>query len=297
MKINAVIVGYGNLGKSLEKEIKKFGEFNLIAIYSRRNIENKLYRPFDSLARCNDADVALIALGSYGDVTQNVQNLGGFHTVDSYDVHAEMQRYKQTLNLARPDKISVIGAGWDPGLLSLARGTFGSVADKTVTVWGKGISQGHSNALRNIPGVLDAVQFTVPKENCEELIKNGEYCDKNLIRRVCYVSCVEQDKAQVEQEIKSMPHYFRDYDTEVIFCSDKEVRDLKKRTEHKGAAYCAGDGFASKCEVSLQCNTDFTAKIMLKYALAIPRMEKDGYKGALDVFDIPIKYVADRALI
>lgn len=297
MKINVAVVGYGNLGKSLEKEIAKDERLNLVGIYSRRNISNPLYRPFNSLSECNDAEIALIALGSYGDIAQNIENFTSFHTVDSYDVHAEMQRYKQALNAARPNKISVIGAGWDPGLLSLCRGTFGSVADNVTTVWGKGISQGHSNALRSVLGVLDAVQFTVPKENCDELILNGEYRSEKLLNRVCYVTCVESDKERIEKEIKAMPHYFENYDTEVIFCSAKEIRDLKMHTEHKGISYAKGCGFNSRCEVSLNCNTDFTAKIMLKYALAVPQLVKDGYSGALDVFDIPLKYIASQSLI
>lgn len=297
MKINVAVVGYGNLGKSLEKEIAKQKGLNLVGIYSRRNLSNPLYRPFNSLSACKDVEIALIALGSYGDIAQNIDKFTDFHTVDSYDVHAEIQHYKQALNAARPNKISVIGAGWDPGLLSLCRGAFGSVAESVTTVWGKGISQGHSNALRSVLGVLDAVQFTVPKQNCDELILSGESCCEKLLNRVCFVTCVESDKERIEREIKAMPHYFADYDTEVIFCSAKEVRDLKKQTEHKGVSYAKGSGFNSRCEVSLDCNTDFTAKIMLKYALAIPQLAKDGYTGALDVYDIPLKYIAPQSLI
>lgn len=293
MKLDVVIVGYGNLGKSLEREIGKNDKINLKAIYSRRSIENPLFRPFGTLKNCIDADVALIALGSYNDVTENIESFAGLDTVDSYDVHANIAAYKEKLRKAKANKLSIVGAGWDPGLLSLARGVFGIGAKQVTTVWGKGISQGHSNALRSITGVLDAVQFTVPKSNCDELLRQGETDAKKLVNRECFVACVQKDTADIYSAIVHMPHYFEGYDTTVTFCSPKEVRKLKEQTAHKGVASCVGEGFSARCEVQMESNADYTAKIMLGYALAVPQLKKDGFKGPLDVYDIPLKYLAN----
>ena len=166
-----------------------------------------------------------------------------------------------------------------------------------VTVWGKGISQGHSNAVRSIAGVIDAVQFTVPKTNCEELIEKGETDVKKLHDRVCYVACVEKDREEIERQIKGMTNYFEGYDVEVQFVSAMEVRELKKDTSHRGQVFCAGNGYKAKASLTLDCNTELTAQIMLMYARILPQLKKDGYKGALDAFDIPLKYIADKGLI
>lgn len=293
MKLNVAIVGYGNLGKSLEKEIGKSENFCLKAIYSRRSIDNPLFRPFGALKNCIDVDVALLSLGSYGDIIENVDYFANLDTVDSYDVHANIVSYKEKLRKIKPGKLSVVGAGWDPGLLSLARGIFGVGADSVTTVWGKGISQGHSNALRAIGGVIDAVQFTVPKPDCSDLLNQGETDAKKLVNRECFVACVQSDIESIKDTIAHMPHYFDGYDTKVTFCSPKEVRKLKEQTAHKGVTSCIGEGFSARCEVQMTSNADYTAKIMLGYALAVPQLKKDGYKGPLDVYDIPIRYIAN----
>lgn len=290
------IAGYGNLGKSLEKEILKSDESELVAIYSRRNISHAKYRPLREIGKDTETEVMLIALGSYSDVREQEKALAKFDTVDSFDTHAAMEDYKKELTALNGERIALVGLGWDPGILSLARGTF-SLGNSAVTVWGKGISQGHSNAVRSIAGVIDAVQFTVPKEDCEELIEQGETDVKRLHDRVCYVACVERDREEIERQIKGMTNYFEGYDVEVKFVSPVEVRELKKDTSHRGWVFCSGLGYKAKVDLTLDCNTELTAKVMLRYALSIPQMKKDGYKGALDAFDIPLRYVADRRLI
>lgn len=291
------IVGYGNLGKSLEKEINKSKDDELTSIYSRRTLDNGRYRPIDDLDKHCDADVLLIALGSYADVTNYADKFVNYDTVDSFDTHAKIAEYKATLKKIKPDKISIISTGWDPGLLSLARGVFSDDTSATVTVWGSGISQGHSNAVRAIEGVLDAVQFTEPTSNYDKLIENGETDGKKLHKRVCYVAAVESDKPRIEQEILTMPDYFDGYETEVNFVTAQEVRELKKRTSHKGRAIIKGDGYRAETSVEMASNADFTAKIMLRYAKALPKLKRDGYAGPLDVFDIPMKYIASNKLI
>lgn len=290
------IVGYGNLGKSLEQAIEKSEELDLTAIYSRRNLDNKKYRPLQNIERDNDFDAAMIALGSYNEAGEYAKLFARFDTVDSFDTHAQIANYKKALTALNPNRIAIVGAGWDPGTLSLARGSF-SLGNTPITVWGKGVSQGHSNAIRSIAGVIDAVQFTVPKHNCEQLIEAGETDCKRLHDRLCYVACVQSDREQIREQIANMQNYFEGYDVTVEFVTPAEVRQLKADTSHRGQVYCAGEGYKAYASLSLVCNTDLTAQVMLRYAQAIPQLKHDGFKGALDVFDIPLKYVADKELV
>ena len=291
------IVGYGNLGKSLEKEIEKRADMTLTAIYSRRNLNHAKYRPLKDIALPCDFDVALLALGSYNEIAEYAPLFTRLDTVDSFDTHVQIAEYKAHLNETKKNSLSIISTGWDPGLLSLARGVFSVGGSDVVTLWGEGVSQGHSNAVRQIRGVIDAVQFTCPKPTAEQDIKNGERDSAKLHARICYVSCVEADKERIQQEIVNMPNYFKGYDTKVIFTTTQEVRELKNRTAHRGQVISIGEGFSVKTDVQLDCNTDYTAKIMLHYAKALPKLKSDGYRGALDVYDIPLRYLADTKLI
>ncbi|MDE7454452.1 MAG: diaminopimelate dehydrogenase [Clostridia bacterium] len=290
------IVGYGNLGKSLEKTIIHNDNIQLTAIYSRRTLDNKMYRPLQSITQHVDFDVVLNALGSYDDARQYAPLLAKFDTVDSFDTHASIAEYKEQLNKLNGDRIAIVGAGWDPGILSLIRGTF-SLGNTPVTVWGNGISQGHSNAVRNIDGVIDAVQFTVPKNNYKTIIQNGEHNSANLHDRLCYVACVEEDKDNVKRQIKDMPNYFVDYNTTVKFVTPAEVRQLKQDTSHCGQVFCSGNGYVASACLKLDCNTDLTAQVMLMYAQAVAKLKQYNYHGALDVFDIPLKYIAGSNLV
>ena len=297
MNTKLSIVGYGNLGKSLEKEIAKQHGLELVAIYSRRELDHAKFRPLEDIASYDDCDVTLIALGSYGDILHYADYFKHLDTVDSFDTHAKIAEYKASLNATKPDRISIISTGWDPGLLSLIRGVFSVGADACSTLWGEGVSQGHSNALRTIQGVVDAVQFTVPKQNAIELIHKGITDSKKLHDRLCYVACKKADEARIKSEIVNMKNYFEGYDTTVIFCEPSEIDQLKQRTEHRGQIVTMGEGFSTHAEVKLDCNTDYTAKIMLEYAKAIPQLKADGYGGALDVFDIPLRYLAKDYMI
>ena len=297
MSIKLAIVGYGNLGKSLEKEIAKRHDTELVAVYSRRNIDHEKLRALKTIENDYDFDVALIALGSYGDVTEYANTFAHLDTVDSFDTHAKIEQYKNELNKVKKDSLSIISTGWDPGLLSLARGVFSIGGGKAVTLWGEGVSQGHSNAIRSVRGVIDAVQFTCPKLSAEQKISKGETDSAKLHDRICYVACVASDRKRVKKEIVTMQNYFADYDTKVIFTTPQQVRELKQRTAHRGQVVVNGEGFCAKTDVQLDCNTDYTAKIMLDYAMAIPKLKADGYRGALDVYDIPLKYLASKNLI
>ena len=297
MTLKLAVVGYGNLGKSLEKEIVKHQHLTLTAIYSRRNLNHPKYRPLKDIDKADDFDVALLSIGSYNDISQYAPLFARLDTVDSFDTHAKITEYKTALSEIKRDNLSIISTGWDPGLLSLARGVFAIGGGEGVTLWGEGVSQGHSNAIRSIRGVIDAVQFTRPKQNAEQRILNGERDSKKLHDRICYVACVDSDKERIEKEIVSMPNYFEGYDTKVIFTSSQEVRERKTRTAHRGQVISIGEGFLAKTDVKLDCNTDYTAKIMLDYAKALPHLKADGYRGALDVYDIPLRYLIDTSLI
>ena len=297
MNSKVAIVGYGNLGKSLEKEIAKQQGFELVAIYSRRKLDHPLFRPLQEIDKYNDCDVALLALGSFNDILRYAEFFKGIDTVDSFDTHAKIGEYKKLLNAVKPERISIISTGWDPGLLSLIRGVFSVGAEAAVTLWGEGVSQGHSNAIRTLEGVVDAVQFTKPKDNALELIRQGVTDSKRLHDRLCYVACKKADEERLREEITNMPNYFEGYDTQVIFCEPSEVARLKQKTAHRGQVVTRGEGFYTHSEVNLDCNADYTAKIMLSYAKALPQLKADGYKGALDVFDIPLKYLASDELI
>ena len=281
----------------MEKEIAKQRDLTLTAIYSRRALPHEKYRPLDALEKDTDCDVALIALGSYDDVLRYAGTYAHLDTVDSFDTHAKIDEYKARLNTVKKDTIAIISTGWDPGLLSMIRGVFSVGADTCTTLWGTGVSQGHSNAIRSVTGVVDAVQFTKPKANALELIRAGVTDGKRLHDRICYVACADGDRERVEKEIVNMTDYFAGYDTQVIFCEPREITHLKQNTEHRGQVVTVGDGFETHSQVALECNTDYTAKIMLEYAKAVPQLKSDGYRGALDVFDVPLRYIAQRTLI
>lgn len=298
MKLNIAIAGYGNLGKSLEANILKDKDLNLRAVFSRRYLDNAKFAPMQDAAKfVGKIDVVMLALGSYNDIAENCKFFAPFHTVDSYDTHSKIAEYKKLLNDVKPNTISVCATGWDPGTLSLARGIF-DIDGSVTTFWGRGISQGHSNALRSIGGVLDAVEITEPKDSAVDLTTGGENVAENeRHKRLCYVCCVESDKDRVEKEIRNMPNYFAGQETEIVFCSCAEIRKLKENTAHKGTVIANGNGYKAKLALEVASNTDFTAKIMLRYAKAIPQLLENGYMGALDPFDIPLKYVAAKNLI
>ncbi len=295
--LKIAIVGYGNLGKSLQKETEKDANLQLVAVYSRRNIQHPLYRPMKELTKATDFDVAMLALGSYSDIEEYIDELAPFDTVDSFDTHYKIAEYKARLNAVKKDALALISVGWDPGLLSLARAVFGIGATNCTTLWGEGVSQGHSNAIRSIPGVIDAIQFTVPKPDVRNLIEQGITDGKKMHDRICYVACIESDKEDIQRQIVTMPNYFEGYDTQVNFVTAQQVRELKQRTHHRGQVVCRGEGFEANCTVILKSNPDYTAKIMLAYAKALPRLKADGYRGALDVLDVPLKYLATREVL
>lgn len=296
MKTRVAIAGYGNLGKCLEKRIAVNDKFVLTHIFSRRNIDHPLRTAFTQAQNLNDIDVLLCTMGSYKDIEENISHFSRFDTVDCFDDHGKLVEYKRLLNATKPDTLSICAVGWDPGLMSVARNIFGTLGD-VATTWGKGISMGHTNAIKSIRGVIDAVQFTVPQLNAETLFVEGEQDSKKLVKRICYVACVEQDKADVERQIRTMTDYFDGYETEVHFVSPRDVRALSANKSHRGTVYGKGDLWQGKFDLNVADNGLLTAEIMLKFAQAVSKLKTDGYTGACDIADIPLGYVFRRDLL
>ncbi len=295
MKIG--IVGYGNVGKNLVKLAEIDNAVELVGVFSRRNLTIEKYEPLKNLDRFIDKiDVLLLAIGSYCDIENNIKLFENFHTVDSFDNHQNLEKYKKLLQSTKQNKLSLVGIGWDPGILSMARGIL-ALDNIPTTIWGEGVSQGHSNALRNIKGVLDAVSFTIPKENALSISEMGNATATQLHKRLCYVACVTGCEEEVYQQIINMPHYFENYEVEIHFCSISEVKMQKQKCYHKGQVVSVSDGYRCHLQLEMKNNANFTAKIMLKYAKILPRLLQDGYCGILDVFDIPLKYLSSKQLI
>ena len=294
--INVAIAGYGNLGKSLEQQIRQRDDMRLVRIFSRRKIDNPLQANFDDATKATDIDVCLLALGSYADLRENIRCFANFNTVDCFDDHAETDNYMRLLQQTKPDTVSLACVGWDPGILSLVRGIFAPLGT-VATTWGKGQSMGHGNALRAIRGVLDGVQFTVPYDNASKRFFDGQTKPQQLVRRVCFVACADVDKEAIRRQITTMPDYFDGYETEVNFVSQQEVRALKADMSHCGNVYAKGKYHTAETTLQVANNADFTAAIMINCAFAVQKLAADGYKGPFSLFDVPMRYFADKTCL
>lgn len=302
-KIKIGIVGYGNLGKSVEKNIKKEKDLELVAILTRRNIkEVKSRSHIEALKNIlewkDKIDVMILCGGSSSDLpNQAPEILQNFNTVDSFDTHARIPQYLDTLDKIAKQykKTAIISAGWDPGIFSMQRLLAEAILPngETNTFWGPGVSQGHSEAIRKIDGVIDGIQYTIPKEDAlkmaRERIKLLTTKGKHL--RKCYVVAKDgENKTKIEDIIKNMPYYFSDYETEVEFIDKKEMRKHRKMP-HGGYVIRKGRTGENKhlieYKLKLESNPDFTASIMLAFARANYKLQQEKQYGAKTVFDIP----------
>ena len=236
---------------------------------------------------------------------QSVQAVRMFNTVDSFDTHAKISGYFDALDAAAKEygHVGAMSIGWDPGLFSLMRIYFGSsVSDgSTYTFWGKGVSQGHSDAIRRVKGVKDARQYTVPIESALEKVRRGEnprLTTREKHTRVCYVVAEEgADLARIEKEIMEMPDYFADYDTTVHFISEEELQKNHSGIPHGGFVLRSGKSatdnkFLMEFSLKLDSNPEFTSSVLVAYARAVYRLAKEGRIGAVTVFDIAPKYLS-----
>lgn len=305
-KYRVAICGYGNLGRGVESEIAKNEDMELVCIFSRRqNIETKLDVPvvtIDAMEKWKDkVDVVILCGGSATDLpVQAPQFAKHFNTIDSFDTHAKIPEYYKNVNDANmiANTISIISVGWDPGLFSINRAYMDAILPDgdTYTFWGEGVSQGHSDALRRINGVKNAVQYTIPYENAVEAIRSGarpNFSTREKHYRVCYVVLEEgANRLEVESQIVNMPNYFSDYNTTVNFISEQELLEKHKGMPHGGFVIRSGNTGNNTKQVmeyslKLESNPEFTASVLLTYARAACRLYQKGEKGCKTVLDIP----------
>ena len=311
--INVGIVGYGNLGKGVNLALTKAKDMNLVGIFTRRDpntvkpvIDTPVYSMEELASFKGKIDVLLLCGGSATDLPNNTANiLKDFNTVDSFETHAKIPEYFAKLDKVAKENgtLSAISIGWDPGLFSIARCLFGAVLPQgeDYTFWGKGVSQGHSDAIRRIDGVKNGIQYTIPIEDALKKVRAGENpCltagEKHL--RECFVAIEEgADKNKIEQEIVNMPNYFAPYKTIVHFVSDEEVRKMQAKLSHGGFVIRSGNtskenGDILELSLKLDSNPEFTASVLVSYARAVARLKEEGKTGCLTVFDIPLKYLS-----
>ena len=313
-KIRVGIVGYGNLGKGVRKAINQNPDMELEAIFTRREVSkvsenDNLMVHISKIGDFKDEiDVMILCGGSATDlVEQGPMGAEMFNTVDSFDTHAKIPAYFEKMNevSSASGNLSIISVGWDPGLFSLNRLLGNAVLPngKDYTFWGKGVSQGHSDAIRRIQGVKNGIQYTIPIEAALERVRSGENPDlttreKHL--RECFVVAEEgADKTKIEEEIKNMPNYFSDYDTTVHFITEEELKRDHSGMPHGGFVIRTGEtgeGTKQRIEFSLELgsNPEFTSSVLVAYARAISKMAKEGKKGALTVFDVPFGYLSSK---
>ena len=307
------IYGYGNLGRGVESEIRKNDDMELVAIFTRRDPSTLKTNSNAPVVSANDInkwtdkiDVMILCGGSATDLPVQAPELAkSFNTVDSFDTHAKVPEQFANVNASASasSHTSIISVGWDPGLFSLNRIYAESVLREgnTYTFWGKGVSQGHSDAIRRIEGVKDARQYTIPVEESIERVRNGENPElttRQKHTRECFVVAEEgADLARIEKEIKEMPNYFDEYDTTVHFISEEELKANHSKLPHGGFVIrsgVTGNGNKEIIEYSLKLdsNPEFTSSTLLAYARACYRMNKEGNFGAKTVFDVPPSYLS-----
>jgi len=308
------IVGYGNLGKGVEKSIQQNPDMELVAVFTRRPPEGIDCKAnvvsFSQIKNFkNKIDVMLLCGGSAKDLPEQVLMVSElFNTVDSFDTHAKIPEYfkKVDESAKKNGTLSLISTGWDPGLFSIARLLGLSIlpVGEEYTFWGKGLSQGHSDAVRRVPGVKNGVQYTIPIESALDKIRAGEnpeLATSEKHQRVCYVVASEDaDPTEIEHTIKNMPHYFDEFQTTVHFISEEELEKNHSSMPHGGTVFrsgITGDGSKQRIEFSLnlESNPEFTASVLVACARAVGKMAKEGQTGARTVFDIPLGYLSSKS--
>lgn len=296
------ICGYGNLGKGVEKAIKYNPDMELVGIFSRRDIQTKepLIKIEEFEKNKKNIDVVIMCGGSATDLPEQVPMFAKlYNTVDSFDTHKNIPEYYDTVDKInkQSNTVSLISAGWDPGLFSINRLYSEAIIPngKTYTFWGKGVSQGHSDAIRRIKGVKNAIQYTIPIEKAIEQIRNKklpELTNKEKHIRECYVVLEENaDKDEVQEKIKSMKNYFLEYDTIVHFITEEELKTNHSKMPHGGFVIHSGATSEKNKQVieyslKLDSNPEFTASVLVAYARAVYRLSLKGEYGAKTVLDI-----------
>jgi len=312
-KIRVAIAGYGNLGKGIESQLDKNTDMELVCIFSRRKkseLDVKSNVPVVSINEIelwkDKIDVVFLCGGSRKDLPiQGPKFAALFNTVCSFDTHAKALEYSKKMRKATENSntIAMTSIGWDPGLFSHIRLLIKSILpnSKVYTFWGEGISQGHSDAIRKIEGVKDARQYTIPIKEAIEKVRGGEtpeFTPREMHKRVCYVALEEDaNKEKIEEEIKNMPHYFAEYDTEVHFISQEELLNNHSKLPHGGTVIGIGEtskGVKQVIEFSLNLdsNPEFTSAVLIAYGRAAYMMWQNGERGYKNFSDVPVKYLS-----
>lgn len=318
MSIKIGILGYGNLGRGVECAVKQNPDMELVAVFTRRNPED-VHILTEGAAVCNVSetadwkdkiDVMILCGGSATDLPQQTPEfVEMFNVVDSFDTHAKIPEHFANVDAAakKSGKIGIISAGWDPGMFSLNRLYASAVLPKgkDYTFWGKGVSQGHSDAIRRIAGVKDAKQYTIPVEKALDAVRSGknpELSTREKHTRECFVVLEEgADEAKIAEEIKTMPNYFADYDTTVHFISEEELKRDHSGIPHGGFVLRSGrtgwneeNTHLIEYSLKLDSNPEFTSSVIAAYARAAYRMASEGQSGCKTVFDIAPAYLSAK---
>lgn len=317
-KIRIGIYGYGNLGKGVETAIYNNKDIELVGIFTRRNPSSvkalhddvKIYHVDDAKNMKDKIDVMILCGGSATDLPEQTPEIAKmFNTVDSFDTHAKIPKYFASVNKEAKDAnhLSLISCGWDPGLFSLNRALLEAILPNgtNYVFYGRGLSQGHSDAIRRIKGVKNAVQYTVPYDESVEKVRNGENPKFESVREVMWRECFVvledgTDEKEIEKEIKEMPNYFEPYNTVVHFISEEELHKNHSGMPHGGFVLRSGntsEGVNQVAEFSLKLdsNPEFTASVLVAYARGVHRLSKEGKTGAVTVLDIPVSYLLPKS--
>ena len=316
MTIKIGILGYGNLGKGVECAIKHNPDMELKAVFTRRDPSSlsiltegaKVYSVADAPAMKDEIDVLIICGGSATDLPKQTPEMAKyFNVIDSFDTHAKIPEHFEAVDKAAKESghIGLISVGWDPGMFSLNRLYANAVlpGGKDYTFWGKGVSQGHSDAIRRIAGVKDARQYTIPVDSALEAVRSGsepELTTRQKHTRECFVVAEEgANLKKIEEEIVTMPNYFADYDTTVHFISEEELLRDHAGIPHGGFVIRTGktgwnneNSHVIEYSLKLDSNPEFTSSVLAAYARAAYRLSKEGQTGCKTVFDIAPAYLS-----
>lgn len=319
MSIRIGILGYGNLGKGVECAIKQNDDMTLAAVFTRRNpadvtllTEGVPVCSIDEAADWKDKiDVLILCGGSATDLPAQTPEFAKlFNVIDSFDTHARIPEHFENVDTAAKSgsKVAIISVGWDPGMFSLNRLYANAILPdgKDYTFWGKGVSQGHSDAIRRVEGVKDGKQYTIPSKEALDAVRNGENPElttRQKHTRECFVVLEEgADAAKVEAEIKSMPNYFADYDTTVHFISEEELKRNHSGIPHGGFVLRSGktgwnneNSHLIEYSLKLDSNPEFTSSVIIAYARAAFRLAYEGQSGCKTVFDIAPAYLSKKS--
>ena len=319
MTIRIGILGYGNLGKGVECAIKHNPDMELKAVFTRRDPSTlsiltegaKVYSVNDAPAMKDEIDVLIICGGSATDLPKQTPEMAKyFNVIDSFDTHARIPEHFEAVDKAAKESghIGLISVGWDPGMFSLNRLYANAIlpGGKDYTFWGKGVSQGHSDAIRRIAGVKDARQYTIPVESALEAVRSGsepELTTRQKHTRECFVVAEEgADLKKIEEEIVTMPNYFADYDTTVHFISEEELLRDHAGIPHGGFVIRTGktgwnneNSHVIEYSLKLDSNPEFTGSALVAYARGIYRLAKHGGTGCYTVFDIPPAWISTHS--